>query len=281
MIGPRMATMLAFLLTDAPVWPERPPADPLRRRRGQSFNCISVEGHTSTNDTVLLLSSTAATEPVLRGDDLTAFAGMVRSACESLARMIADDGEGATHLITIDVEGCRDRDEARDDRPGRRRQPAGQDRHPRRRPQLGPDRLGRRLRGRPVRGDRALALAQRRPALPRRRPHVLRRRRRSRPRSATNRDVHLRLVLDPRRRRDPLLDLRPDRRVRPAQRRLHDLTVEFGFVSSFSIPTLRARSHGDTTVIPRAPPSPTPDCQGSPRRIDRMQDTPRPGRAHG
>ncbi len=62
---------------------------------------------------MLLLSSTAATDPVLQGDDLTAFAETVRSACESLAQQMADDGEGATHSITIDVEGCETRDEAR------------------------------------------------------------------------------------------------------------------------------------------------------------------------
>ena len=112
MIGPRMATMLAFLLTDAPVWPND--LQPILSDAVEnSFNCVSVEGHTSTNDTVLILSSTAATEPVLSGDDLTAFAAMVNSACESLARMMADDGEGSTHLITIDVEGCETREEAR------------------------------------------------------------------------------------------------------------------------------------------------------------------------
>ena len=49
----------------------------------------------------------------LRGDDLAAFAAVVREACATLARMIPDDGEGATHLITIDVEGCSDREQAR------------------------------------------------------------------------------------------------------------------------------------------------------------------------
>ena len=112
MIGPRMATMLAFLLTDAPVW-ANDLGDILSDAVENSFNCVSVEGHTSTNDTVLLLSSTAATDPVLQGDDLTAFAGIVRSACESLAQQMADDGEGATHSITIDVEECETRDEAR------------------------------------------------------------------------------------------------------------------------------------------------------------------------
>jgi glutamate N-acetyltransferase/amino-acid N-acetyltransferase len=105
MIGPRMATMLGFLLTDAPVWANEL-QDILADAVEHSFNCLSVEGHASTNDTVLLLSSTATTEPVLRGDALAAFAAMVRSTCETLARAIADDGEGATHFITIDVEGC-------------------------------------------------------------------------------------------------------------------------------------------------------------------------------
>jgi glutamate N-acetyltransferase/amino-acid N-acetyltransferase len=112
MIAPRMATMLVVLLTDAPVW-ANDLQEILAGAVETSFPCLTVEGHTSTNDTVLLLSSTAATEPALRGDDLTAFVPMVRSACESLAQEIADDGEGATHLITIDVEGCRDLANAR------------------------------------------------------------------------------------------------------------------------------------------------------------------------
>ncbi len=112
MIGPRMATMLAFLITDAPVWPDN--LQPILSEAVENtFNCVSVEGHTSTNDTVLLLSSTAASQPILRGDDLTAFARMVQAACETLARMIAADGEGCTHFITIDVEGCESREEAR------------------------------------------------------------------------------------------------------------------------------------------------------------------------
>jgi glutamate N-acetyltransferase/amino-acid N-acetyltransferase len=112
MIGPRMATLLAFVLTDAPVW-----ANDLQDILGDAvdptFNCLSVEGHASTNDTVLLLSSTASTAPILMGEEVAAFSQMVRSACESLARQIADDGEGSTHFITIDVEGCRDDTDAR------------------------------------------------------------------------------------------------------------------------------------------------------------------------
>jgi glutamate N-acetyltransferase/amino-acid N-acetyltransferase len=105
MIGPRMATMLAFLLTDAPLR-AYDLSGILADAVDSSFNCLSVEGHASTNDTVLLISSTAATEASLRGEDVATFYGMVRSACESLARQMADDGEGSTHFITIDVEGC-------------------------------------------------------------------------------------------------------------------------------------------------------------------------------
>lgn len=113
MIGPRMATMLGFLLTDAAVRPDDLQAI-LSEAVEQSFNCISVEGHTSTNDTVLLLAGGASTgRSPLSGESLARFAAMVNSACTDLARMIPDDGEGATHRITIDVEGCRDREEAR------------------------------------------------------------------------------------------------------------------------------------------------------------------------
>jgi glutamate N-acetyltransferase/amino-acid N-acetyltransferase len=112
MIGPRMATMLAFILTDAPVW-ANDLNDILHNAVDRSFNCLSVEGHASTNDTVLLISSTAATDPILRGEDVAAFVEMVQNGCESLARQIADDGEGATHLVTIDVEGCENEADAR------------------------------------------------------------------------------------------------------------------------------------------------------------------------
>lgn len=112
MIGPRMATMLGFLLTDAPVRAFDLPSI-LGDVVDSSFNCLSVEGHASTNDTVLLISSASSEEEALRGEDVASFVGMLRSACESLARQIADDGEGATHFITIDVEACRTTADAR------------------------------------------------------------------------------------------------------------------------------------------------------------------------
>lgn len=110
MIGPNMATMLAFVLTDAAVTP----ADLsgiARRAADRSFNCVSVEGHTSTNDTLLLLANGAGS--ALQGDALAAFEQAATEVCGELARAIAADAEGATHLITITVEGLRSADEAR------------------------------------------------------------------------------------------------------------------------------------------------------------------------
>ena len=111
MMGPRMATMLAFLFTDAPIDP-----DDLKKTLAlaveDSFHCISVEGHTSTNDTVLALARSPPGAAPLRGADLDIFERAVGETCRTLARMIPADGEGATHLITIDVVGCATRDDA-------------------------------------------------------------------------------------------------------------------------------------------------------------------------
>ena len=80
----------------------------------QSFNCISVEGHTSTNDTVLLLANGLATGAnPFRAKNLSTLVNWSGSRASTSARMIPDDGEGATHRVIIDVEGCRDREEAR------------------------------------------------------------------------------------------------------------------------------------------------------------------------
>ena len=110
MIGPNMATMLGFVLTDAPVPPDTL-RQLLRDAVEDTFNCISVEGHTSTNDTVLLLANGHG--PALTGDELHRFDAAVREVCADLARGIAADAEGAEHLIVIDVEGCRSDVEAK------------------------------------------------------------------------------------------------------------------------------------------------------------------------
>jgi glutamate N-acetyltransferase/amino-acid N-acetyltransferase len=102
--------MLGFVRTDAAV----APADLhriLKTSAEQSFNSISVEGHTSTNDTVFLLANGSGTP--ISGQELEAFALEVRHVCTELARKIIIDAEGAEHLITIEVEGCRTDAEAR------------------------------------------------------------------------------------------------------------------------------------------------------------------------
>jgi glutamate N-acetyltransferase/amino-acid N-acetyltransferase len=112
MIGPRLATMLGIVVTDAAV----APADAQRllgAAAEETFNCVSVDGHMSTNDTVLLLANGAAGGPPLSGDGLRAFGQTLHSVCEFLAREMADDGEGATHVMRIEVTGAACRDSAR------------------------------------------------------------------------------------------------------------------------------------------------------------------------
>jgi glutamate N-acetyltransferase/amino-acid N-acetyltransferase len=110
MIGPNLATMLGFIVTDAAV-AEADLLHALKSAAEHSFNCISVEGHTSTNDSVFLLAN--GTGPRLAGHDLAKFQDAVTSVCVELARKIATDAEGAEHLVTIEVEGCRTDVEAR------------------------------------------------------------------------------------------------------------------------------------------------------------------------
>jgi len=113
MIGPNMATMLAVIMTDARLEP--PVAQTaLAAAADDSFNCISVEGHTSTSDTVLLLANGAAGGEPLAGDGLDAFRKALGEVCVELARAIPADGEGAAHLITVEVTGCADRQSARE-----------------------------------------------------------------------------------------------------------------------------------------------------------------------
>ncbi|MDZ7616275.1 MAG: bifunctional ornithine acetyltransferase/N-acetylglutamate synthase, partial [Patescibacteria group bacterium] len=111
MIGPNMATMLCVVLTDAALEPNAA-EELLRSVAGETFNCISVDGHTSTNDTMLMLANGAAVEEPLAGADLAAFSAAVKEVCTDLARAIAADGEGAQHLVTIDIGGCRSQADA-------------------------------------------------------------------------------------------------------------------------------------------------------------------------
>ena len=113
MIGPQMATMLCVVTTDAALTPAAAQAA-LKAAVADSFNCISVEGHMSTNDTVLLLASGAAGATQLSpltGNGV-AFTQALTELCIELARQIPDDGEGASHLIVLDVNGAKTRDDA-------------------------------------------------------------------------------------------------------------------------------------------------------------------------
>ncbi len=109
MIGPNMATMLGFVLTDAGIKPD----DLARlagRAVGKSFNCISVEGHTSTNDTVLFFANGKGAK-ISGKTELDRFGDALAETCSQLAQQIAGDAEGASHLVKIEVSGLRsDRD---------------------------------------------------------------------------------------------------------------------------------------------------------------------------
>jgi glutamate N-acetyltransferase/amino-acid N-acetyltransferase len=114
MIAPRMATLLAFLFTNAAVeqgflrraW---------REVVEETFNAVTVDGDTSTNDTALLLASGEALNAPLGAGSREAkgFRAMLREVAGGLAEDIAQDGEGATRLIEVLVEGARSAEEAR------------------------------------------------------------------------------------------------------------------------------------------------------------------------
>ncbi len=107
MIQPNMATMLAVLTTDAPLTAEACDAA-LRAAVNVTFNRVTVDSDTSTNDTCVLLASGAAGgEPIAPNDArLVDVIAAVKAVAETLARMIARDGEGATKLITVNVRGA-------------------------------------------------------------------------------------------------------------------------------------------------------------------------------
>ena len=105
MIGPNMATMLGIVITDAKLTP--PVAqDILKRAADQSFNCISVEGHTSTNDSLVLMANGLSPAPMTHWKAIQAFTESLTELCVELSTQIPADGEGASHLIAIKVSGA-------------------------------------------------------------------------------------------------------------------------------------------------------------------------------
>lgn len=112
MIHPQLATMLVYLFTDAV-------ASSAELKRAlldcceQTFNCISIDGDTSTNDTVLLLASGRSGVSLTQAAVRKQFSGALLEVCQSLAEQIVFDGEGVKHVIRLSIEQARNREEAR------------------------------------------------------------------------------------------------------------------------------------------------------------------------
>ena len=106
MLHPNMATMLSVLTTDAVVAPDV--LDGLLKTAvNLSFNRISIDGDTSTNDTILLLANGASGTAVSSPDDMAQFGTALNQLCTALAHMIVRDGEGATKFVEIQVTGAK------------------------------------------------------------------------------------------------------------------------------------------------------------------------------
>jgi glutamate N-acetyltransferase / amino-acid N-acetyltransferase len=104
MIHPRMATMLSFVTTDARLTPATA-RRALTTAVRESFNRITVDGDTSTNDTVILLANGAAGGAPLAGQALHQFQEALNFICRELAQMIVRDGEGVSRFVTVNVHG--------------------------------------------------------------------------------------------------------------------------------------------------------------------------------
>ncbi len=112
MIHPNMATMLVYIFTDLDAGPEAlQPA--LKTAVEPTFNAISVDGDTSTNDTVLLLASGASGVQLGASGVAKKFAEALRAVCASLAEQVVRDGEGAQHLVRLEIVGAKSMEEAR------------------------------------------------------------------------------------------------------------------------------------------------------------------------
>lgn len=108
MIAPNMATMLGVVMTDAPIGPEAAQAS-LKQIAGQTFNRVSVDGHTSTNDTVMLVcTGMSVSEDVqeFNSDELEIWKEAATQVALKLAKMLVADGEGAARFFEVRVSGA-------------------------------------------------------------------------------------------------------------------------------------------------------------------------------
>ena len=114
MIHPNMATMLCFLTSDVSITPEML-QKALSMIVKETFNMISIDGDTSTNDMVSILANGLAENPTIaeENQDFENFCKALRNVCTQISRMIAKDGEGATKLLECHVDGARDDETAR------------------------------------------------------------------------------------------------------------------------------------------------------------------------
>lgn len=114
MIHPNMATMLCFVTTDINITPQLL-KDALKEVVTDTFNMLSVDGDTSTNDTLSIMANGMAGNKLIdtKNDDYNKFLAALQFVCENLARRMARDGEGASHLLECDVINAKTKEDAR------------------------------------------------------------------------------------------------------------------------------------------------------------------------
>ena len=114
MIHPNMATMLCFVTTDCAISPEML-QKAITASADETFNMISIDGDTSTNDTYAVLANGMAGNPEItaEGPDFDLFCDALRAVCRALSKLMAGDGEGATKLLVCQTTGAQDRATAR------------------------------------------------------------------------------------------------------------------------------------------------------------------------
>ncbi|NCW79238.1 MAG: bifunctional ornithine acetyltransferase/N-acetylglutamate synthase, partial [Oxalobacteraceae bacterium] len=114
MIAPNMATMLGYVACDAKV-PQPVLEQIVRRAADASFNCITIDGDTSTNDSFILIATGAGELDVTDANspECRALEAAITGLAQQLAQMIVRDGEGATKFITVQIEQGRDVEECR------------------------------------------------------------------------------------------------------------------------------------------------------------------------
>jgi len=111
MIHPKMGTMLSYITTDADISSSNL-TKILRKSVKNSFNQIDIDGDTSTNDTVVVMSNGASNNKIDTKEDIDKFQEALDYVTQYLARLIAEDGEGISHLITVEVKGAKNENDA-------------------------------------------------------------------------------------------------------------------------------------------------------------------------